>query len=120
MPYISLEYNIFCKDPFEKKLDRIEPLSISDFCDLVNYDKSNFSRLMKELKSLTFNFNDREEYLISYIDNGDNLPNSRKIFINPHIVYNGTNYHRVEILGEFCKPMTQHFVDSSKSSKTGN
>lgn len=114
LPYINLEFNIFCQNPFETELKEIEPLSVSDFCNLVHYDVTQFSRLIKCLKSITFEHNGENEYIISYIDNGDDTPQSKRIFINPHIIYNGSNYHRVEVLGEFCRPFTRHSAESKK------
>lgn len=106
LPRINLEFNIFCKDPFEKELDNIEPLTITDLCNLVHYDVTQSTRLIKELQSIKFIHNGNEEYLLSFVDNGTDNPNSKKIFVNPHIIFNGTDYRRVEVLGAFCKVNT--------------
>ena len=117
LPYINLEFNIFCKDPFEKQLDNIEPLTIADLCKLVNYDVTQSTRLIKELQSIKFIHNGDEEYLLSFVDNGIDTPYRKKIYVNPHIIYNGSDYRRVEVLGAFCKVKPRHFVDSAKNSK---
>mgnify|MGYP002856177678 CR=1 FL=1 len=103
LPYINLEYNIFCGDPFEKDLRNIQPLTVSEICALLDYDPKNAARLLKELQSITFVRHNKPEYLISYVDNGSGLATSRKVFVNPHILYNGSDYRRVEILGSFCR-----------------
>lgn len=103
LPYINLEFNIFCKNPFVTNLDNVQPLTVAGLCSLLGYDVNNASRLMKDLQSLTFERNGKREYLISSVDNGSGAAASRKIFVNPHILYNGSDYRRVEILGSFCK-----------------
>lgn len=103
LPYINLEFNIFCKDAFVKEIDEIQPLTITDFCNLIDYDVTQSVRLLKELQSIKFKHKGNEEYLLSYVDNGNTTSQYKMIFINPHIIYNGSDYRRVEILGEFCK-----------------
>lgn len=103
LPYINLEYNIFCKNPFIKEIDDIMPLSVVDLCNLIGYNVSQSSRLLKELQALTFEINHRQEFLISYVDNGGNTPQSKMVFINPRILYNGSDFQKVEVLGAFCK-----------------
>lgn len=111
IPYLNLEYNILCKDPFEQEIDSIMPLSIAELCQLINYNPTQSARLIKELQSLKFEHNHRQEYLLSYVDNGSDIPQSKMIFINPHILYNGSNFQKVEVLGAFCK------ADSGKKSR---
>ena len=111
LPYINLEYNIFCKDPFIKEIDDIMPLSVIDLCNLIGYNVSQSARLLKELQVLTFEHNHRTEFLISYVDNGTNSPQSKMLFVNPHILYNGSNFQKVEVLGAFCR------VDSGKDAR---
>ena len=103
LPYINLEYNIFCKDPFVKDIKDIEPLTVADLCKLIGYNVTQSSRLLKELQTLTFEHNHRKEYLISYVDNGGNTTHSKKIFVNPHIIYNGLDFEKVKVFGAFCK-----------------
>lgn len=103
LPYINLEYNIFCKDPFIKDIDDIMPLSVVDLCNLIGYNVSQSARLLKDLQALTFEINHRQEYLISYVDNGGNTPQNKMVFVNPHILYNGSDFQKVEVLGAFCK-----------------
>lgn len=115
LPYINLEYNIFCTDAFEQELNQIKPLSMTDFCKLINCDIGQASRLQKDLKSLTFDYQGNQERLLSYVDDGNNTPHSKKIFVNPHIIYNGSDYKRVEILGIFYNTdnkSTRHFANS--------
>lgn len=105
LPYINIRYNIFCKDALEENLDLVEPLTVAGICFLLGYDLTQAARLIKELQQLTYINRNKDglEYLISYVDNGSGKPSSRKIFVNPHVIYNGKDYKQVEILGSFCQ-----------------
>lgn len=103
LPHLNLEYNILCTDPFEQEIDNIIPLTVGEICTLIGYDISQSTRLIKELQGLTFDYKNQKEYLISYVDSGTNSPRQKKIFLNPRIVYNGSDFRKVEVLGAFCK-----------------
>ena len=94
-----------------KDIEDITPLSVADLCNLIGYNISQSARLLKELQVLTFEHNRRQEFLISFVDNGNNTPQSKMIFVNPHIMYNGSNFQKVEVLGAFCR------VDSGKDAR---
>ena len=111
IPYLNIEYNILCTDPFVQEIDSIMPLSIAELCQLINYNPTQSARLIKELQALKFEHNHRQEYLLSFVDNGGDIPQNKMIFINPHILYNGSNFQKVEVLGAFCK------ADSGKESR---
>ena len=103
LPYINLQYNIICHNPFENELNLIEPFTLDELCETIGYEKNQMARLLKEFQQLEFDYKGRNEYLISYVTNGNNQLGSHKIFINPHILYNGSNYNKVEVLATFCK-----------------
>lgn len=107
LPYVNLEYNILCIDPFETQLQEVQPLTVKDLCNLIGYDSTQAKRLIRELASLRYSHNGRIEYLLSYVSNGAEAHESKKIFLNPHIVYNGSDYRRVETLGAFCRADTK-------------
>ena len=102
LPYLNIEYNILCWNPEEKDLSNIQKLSLSDFCVIANCSPHNLGRLMNEYKKITFDVNGRQEYFCSFVLPGGDRENTR-IFINPHILYSGSNYTRVEMLGAFCQ-----------------
>ena len=102
LPYINLEYNVLCKNPLENCLQDIELLSLADFCKLVGYPYMKLSRLRAEMKKLTFDVGGRKELFCSFVDAGLGAQNIQ-IFVNPHILYNGSDYKKVELLGKFCE-----------------
>lgn len=113
LPFISLDYNIFCSNPFETDYDKVEVLSTKDFCKLINYDVSNSARLKRDLQKLQFDYNGHKEYLLLYLNTGADLDTER-IVVNPHIIYNGEQLENVMKLGDFCKVQEKkprHFLD---------
>lgn len=102
LPYLNTEYNILCWNPDESELDNIIPLSLKEFCEECGYNYNQISRLRKIYAGITFDVKGTRENFCSFVHNGLDI-NSAKIFVNPHIVYSGTNYERVKVLGHFCK-----------------
>jgi len=102
LPYINVEHNLICYDQLETDLDKIELISISNFCELIHYDISHLNKLIKIFNDITFDVNGKQERFCSIVYSGLNRKNA-KIFINPHIFYAGTNYEHVKILGAFCR-----------------
>ena len=102
LPYVNREFNILCYNIDEKDLYSIEPISLSDFCRLIHYDGSHLNRLMQVYKSLRFVVGNHTERFVSFVYDGLNRQDA-KIYINPNVLYDGSDYRRVEILGAFCK-----------------
>ena len=102
IPYINLEYNILCTNPNEVELEKIEPITIGDFCKMIGFDVSNFHRLKKIYNSITFEINGQEQYFLSFVSNENNADTIR-MFVNPRVLYSGSDYKKVEVLGLFTK-----------------
>ncbi len=99
LPYINLEYNLVCKNPFEMDLDKIDTMSVGEICDVIGFEKSNFHRMVKILDKIELDINGRKELFVSYVKN----TRGTRFFVNPHILYAGSYYRKVEILGAFCR-----------------
>lgn len=102
LQYVNLEFNILCYNVEETNLDNINPITLEDFCKLIDYDYSHINRLLTIYRNLHFKVGNHAERFVNFISDGLDRQ-SAKIYINPHILYNGSNYKRVEILGAFCK-----------------
>ena len=102
LPYINNEYNIICSNPYEPELNKIEPLSVAEICDLIGYEKSNICKLMKIYQNITFEYKNQQEYFLTFVTNKVEAE-SRRCFVNPHILYSGSNFQKVEVLGAFVK-----------------
>lgn len=101
LPYINFEYNIICKNPEETTLKKIEHMTLAEFCDAIHFDISHINRLLKIYKDLTFAVNDKQERFCAFVYDGLHR-NKAKIFVNPHILYCGSDYKQVKILASFC------------------
>lgn len=102
LPFVNLEFNVLCKNPMEKDLSQIEFLSLAEFCTAIDYDISQLNRLLNIYKAIKFNVNGAQEKFCAFTYDGIDRKSAR-IFVNPHILYNGTDYNRVKVLGAFCK-----------------
>jgi len=99
LPYINIEYNVLCENIFETDIEDMYPLSVKAFCKRLGYNYSAASRLIKEYEKLKISVEGHEEPLCSFNGSG----HKKMIFVNPHVIYSGTNYEKVEVMGNFRK-----------------
>lgn len=102
LPFINIRWNILCFNPLEDNLDKIQPMSISDFCRCVGYPKSHIDDLLKLYKKIKFEVDGHLEYLCVVPYRG-NTRDEIHICINPNIIYTGNDYERVAVLSALCK-----------------
>ncbi len=99
LPYINIEYNVLCENIFDTDIEDMYPLSVKAFCKRLGYNYSAASRLIKEYEKLKISVEGHEEPLCSFTGSG----HKKMIFVNPHVIYSGTNYEKVEVMGNFRK-----------------
>lgn len=102
LPFINIRWNILCFNPLEDNIDKIQPMSISDFCRCIDYPKSHIDDLLKLYKKIKFEVDDHLEYLCVVPYRG-NTRDEIHICINPNIIYTGNDYERVAVLSALCK-----------------
>lgn len=94
IPFLNVEYNIVCTNPYEKDLQSIEPLTMKDIAIQFGYSESNINKLTNELlKIKTIN----GKGVIGMALNKDDK-RSYKVYVNPAVIYKGENYKAVEVL----------------------
>lgn len=96
LPYISIEYNVLCWNPYEKDIQNVELLSIADFCELIGYSLENIDKLRKIFSTIRFPVGDHRELFCKMIYDGIHS-NDAIVCINPNILYSGSNPRRIEI-----------------------
>lgn len=97
IPYINKQWNIICSNPFESERDKIDPLTMTDICGILGYNKTCVSKLKKELYSLTFTYCGIPQSACLYTRDPDT---NKKIFvINPVLMYSGFFFSEVQ---EMC------------------
>lgn len=101
VPYINTEYNILCSNPDEKNIDNIKPLKITKLCELLNYDKTHTIKLIDNITGLLFEDDGFEQSLCSIAQFNNSGRTNYRIFVNPRIIYNGSDFNKVEVLCTF-------------------
>lgn len=106
LPFVNVEFNVLCRNPSETDVDRIEYLTLDEFCELIGYDKSRRDRLLTIYKGLTFEVKDadgtHQERFVSIT--GDGLSRGEyRLYVNPRVLYSGSDYKQVLILGGLSK-----------------
>ena len=102
--YLNIEWNVLCHNIDEDKLDHIECLGSREFCEKIQYSKAHFSRLDRAFKQLSFTVEDdegkRTERFVSIKYDRKGTQGDR-VWINPKILYNGSDDFQVEELAWF-------------------
>ena len=55
LPYINFRHNIFCSNPTETDINKLETLTWSDLAEICGYDKTKVTRFKKDLFTLEIN-----------------------------------------------------------------
>lgn len=104
LPHINVEYNVLCFNPLEKEFDMVEFMTLDEFCDEIGFAKDHRHRLLQIYNRIEFNVDDHKERFYSIISNGITKDNGKAhMFINPRIIYSGSQLDSVAVLGKFCK-----------------
>lgn len=90
LPYINYKYNIICYNPTEENIELIKPIKMPDLCEMLGYDRSNSSRIKKQLFSLRVS----GEKVIGLwqVENVDAL------LVNPRVYYKGGEENGLDYL----------------------
>lgn len=100
--YVNIEYNVLCSNPMETNSELIEPMTIGEFCECIDFDASHFCRLRSIYTSITFDVKGQQQYFLLFLPINNN-PNDIRMFVNPRILYSGSNYEKVEALALLTK-----------------
>ena len=96
LPFVNVEHNILCHNPLETDPDKIELLTLSEFCEYVGYSSENASRLADVYNEIYFEMNgERKRLCVITYEGHNNL--DAKVCINPRIFYSGSFPERVKI-----------------------
>lgn len=90
LPFVNYNHNVLCKNPSESDIKKIEPLNLSEVCDIVGYDKTKSVRLKNEL--LKIKVDGQLALGIFESDNG------KRIYINPRVYYKGKDIESLRAL----------------------
>lgn len=113
IPFVNREFNILCHNPDEVVFDQIKPLSIGEICDLLKYENTHSNRLLDGLTKCIFRADDQDQSLCAIVQSVGNGITGYGMFVNPRILYNGSDYNKVEIL-HFYFPMRKNRCYNTK------
>lgn len=113
IPFVNREFNILCHNPDEVVFDQIKPLSIGEICDLLKYENTHSDRLLDGLTKCIFRADDQDQSLCAIVQSVGNGITGYGMFVNPRILYNGSDYNKVEIL-HFYFPMRKNRCYNTK------
>lgn len=86
IPFVNRRSNIVCYNPKEQDPEKIYPITLGEFCDMVGYSRKNARRLVSDLLSLKCNGQNLIGFFVTDLNQ-----TSWKIVVNPRIYYGGQN-----------------------------
>lgn len=95
--FINVEYNVLCINPDETDKEKVQPMTVREFCNEIGFDISNWHRLEKVYRNLRFTADDTPVKFCAFVTDGGNKADMR-IIVNPRIIYGGTDYRKVDAL----------------------
>ena len=101
LPYVNRQYNIVAYNPLEDDLDKVSPMTLTDFCKTIGYSITNTTHLFSLLSDVLVDGNKESAILYSPVIKGSNK--TKCIIVNPKIYYAGNKLLEVEILCDFTK-----------------
>lgn len=100
IPFVNTYYNIICKNPLESAYENIQPLSLSEFCDIIHYTKNNRSKIISKLCN---EFYINRQRVMNFIHSNIKRKKIHKscIIINSRIYHAGENWELIDSIGNF-------------------
>lgn len=102
IPFVNRKTNIVSYNPEEMDDKKIKPMTIGDFCDVINYNKKNAYRLFKDLAKFTI----KGKHLMCYVAIDKFNINGMFIIVNPEIYYGGAVHHEAQFIFNACDMKT--------------
>lgn len=100
LPYVNSEHNILCYNTWETDINKIEPMSMKDFCAEIGFDYRHVNRLHDAFKQIKFDVGEgKQELFCSIIKN--EYTGKELMIVNPKVFYSGKNAEAVMEFGVF-------------------
>lgn len=117
--YINKEWNIISHNPLEKDSNKVQIMTMKELCEAIDYDYSHISRLNEALFGLAFDWNGRKQALCASIEFTTEEGKQKGLIVNPHLVFAGTDFKKVEGYGMFFRPRkTKTIMQYDEKSET--
>lgn len=102
LPYVNIEFNILCFNPEEKDFDSVELMTLRQFCEAIHYDVKGLKRKLRDMRKLGFDVDGHKERFYYVANDGIDIEGSH-LFVNPNILYAGSNYESVRSYVRHCE-----------------
>lgn len=99
LPYVNYEYAILCHNPNQKYKECLKPLTLQDICVILQYDKTNASKLLRELRRMQL----EEDYVMCTVIIGG----MEVFYFNPKVFFKGTSEESLNWLKELFESSKQ-------------
>lgn len=84
IPFVNRRTNIVCKNQTSQNEADVAPMRISEFCDVIGYDKSHARRLVKDLLKIRINGELAVGFFVSDLDE-----KTWMLILNPKLCFGG-------------------------------
>lgn len=109
LPYVNSEHNILCFNTRETDINKIEPMSMEDFCAEIGFDYRHVNRLHDAFKQIKFDVGEgKQELFCSIIKN--EYTGKELMIVNPKVFYSGKNAGAVMEFGVFYSSKNSNAV----------
>lgn len=104
LPYISIEWNVICKNPEEKDSKKVCLLTVKEMCELLNYSTNQSCRFQNAITHCMFEWDGRLTSMCGTVSTSFQDGDKVGLIVNPHLVFYGTDFKKVEGIGIFFTP----------------
>lgn len=118
LPFISIDYNILCHNPYADDISAIEPMTVKEFCEKVGlaYNRTTVFRLRRIYADIQFEIDGERQLFCGFATDGVH-PENDKIFVNPRVLYSGRDIVKVRGLVELMpKPHSDAVVTTLREA----
>lgn len=90
IPHVNYAHNVVCRNPSEKDIDKIEPMTVKELCEILDYAAQNGRKLLENM----LQYRVGGEHLIGLWGHSLNV-DKHVIFVNPKVFYAGPDPHDI-------------------------
>lgn len=112
IPFVNRKTNIVSYNPEEQDDKKINPMTVGDFCDAIGYNRTNASRLFKELMKFTV----KGKHLLCLVAMHKLVFSGMFIIVNPEIYYGGAGHHDAQFIFDVCDKQETEMDNKEKQN----
>lgn len=110
VPWINYEWNIICKNPDERDQNKVIPWTMKEICQFANYDDRHTKRFKEAILKCCFEWKGNSVSMCGLMLAGTKDEIVDGLVVNPHLIFYGTDFKKVEGIGIFFTPHERNDV----------